>query len=114
MATIDPVEFESSSAEDVYRFRAKLEGLSPLLMSHPRGMDKEEGKETLRAARKAKAPSREEEAAERLYLDASGALYVPVLAIGRSLIEAGKLFQDPDNKRARMSKMLAAGIYMPE
>lgn len=101
--------------EQIYVFKATLEGLSPLLMAHPRGMETTEDDEKLESSKTKKdKPSYKEEAAGKVYRDPLNALYVPVLAIGRAMVEAGKQFKDPSNKRATLSRVIAAGVYLPE
>jgi hypothetical protein len=107
------ISLDSISGSEEYIFRAKLEGVTSLLMSHPRGMEPDDN--TIKSSRSKKAVLTAEQVAEaRVYRDPLGALYVPVMAVGRALIEAGKSFQDPANKRATLTKAFAGSIFLPD
>lgn len=91
-------------------FRARLVGLTPLLMNNPASMlvtdaPKVKGKKT--------NPTAEEDAAVKAYRLATGELYVPTVMVFQSMIEAGKLFNDPDNPRRRISYKIAAALFPP-
>lgn len=118
-ATEEALLLHAVADEPEYTFRAVLEGLSPLLMSHPRGMTPEEDDGSMKSSRtKKKQPTPEEEAEGRVYRDVFGALYVPVLAVNRAMVEAGKLFKDPRSPRGmssfKTSGALTGGVFMPD
>ena len=117
MATTTEQVKGTIAEESIYLFKARIEGLSPILMAHPRGMEPEEdpkakGPQPRNAAKQTLTP--DEEAETRVYRDPVGNLYVPVLAIARVLVTAGGLFQDPNYKRGTLAKGMAAGVYMPD
>lgn len=97
-----------------YIFRAELTGITPLLMSHPRGMEKEEVTTAPKSRGAKETVSKEDEAAGRLYIDSTGFLYVPTMAVYGAITEAAKLFQDPDYKRRTLAGTISAALFLPD
>lgn len=102
--------------ESEYLFRAELAGITPLLMAHPRGMEQQSDDDPAVAqSRRVKTKTTpEQEAANRAYVDYSGALYVPTAAVYRAIMTAAKWFKDPVNKRAGLTGAMAGALYLPD
>jgi hypothetical protein len=91
-------------------FRAEIHGVTPLLMNNPASMSmsadaKAKGKKSI--------PTPDEEAAAKAYRLPSGDLCMPTVMLFQSMIEAGKLLNDPDNPRRRISYKIAAALFPP-
>lgn len=89
-------------------FTARLVGVTALLMNNPASMQQS----ATPKARKA-IPSPEDEAAAKTYASSTGVLCVPVVMLFQAMVEAGKLLNDPDNKRRRISYRVAASLFPP-
>ena len=100
----------SDFAINEVEFRAELHGVTALLMNNPASM--QSAAET-KAKGKKKIPTPEDEAASKAYRLASGDLIVPVVMVFQSMVEAGKLLNDPDNARRRLSYKIAAALFPP-
>lgn len=111
MSTIS-IQPTSGALETVQAtFHARLRSLTPLLMHAPTAMKANTG-EVKRSGQK-NIPTPEEEAAQGAYQFDDGTLYLPAVALQRTMIEAGKAFQNPTNKRATLMRAIAATLVPP-
>lgn len=107
------IQIETTSTATVVQaaFHARLRSLTPLLQHAPTAM-KPQSNEIGRAGKK-NIPTPEDEAEMGAYRLKNGVLYLPAVALQRTMIEAGKSFQNPTNKRATMMKVIAATLVPP-
>lgn len=88
---------------------ARLVGVMPLLMNNPASM---QGPANMPKGKKV-IPKPEEEAASKAYRLPTGELFIPTVMVFQAMIEAGKLLNDPDNPRRRISYKVAAALFPP-
>jgi hypothetical protein len=101
---------QASSTQEA-QITAKLRGMTPLLMHRPGGMTAATGE--VKRTNERRIPTPEEEVVQAEYRDDDGILFAPARWIMRAMVEAGKAFQNPQNKRQTMMKVLAAAIIPP-
>lgn len=94
------------------RFTARIQGLTPLLMHSPRGMQAADSTPQKKNAKKIPTPA--EEAELGTWRDEDGNLALKAEAVMEAIREGGKQFADPQNKRATLYRRLSAGIFPSE
>ena len=104
------IEVPDIGFEDA-QFRALIAGASALLMNNPAGMQVVSDETKRTTERKIPLPADEAEA--KAYRLATGELYVRPEAIRRAMVLGAKEFADPRNKRATLTKPVAAAIGAP-
>jgi hypothetical protein len=105
-----PIDVPDAGFRDA-RFRAHIVGVSALLMNSPAGM--RAASDELKRSSESNVPLPGVEAESKAYRLSTGELYIPPAAIRGSMVEAGKEFRNPTNKRATLTKPVAAALGAP-
>jgi hypothetical protein len=89
-------------------YEVKIEGTTPMLMNRP---NQEEISDKSKTAKR-ETNTNEEKAAEKLYTDSEGRVYIPSTWIRGSLVEAGKQKKmgGKGNSKSNYSKPIGAGV----
>lgn len=110
MATLI-IEPDETLATKTAAFTAELRGVTPLLMHryNPQAqLDK-----SLKKTNTKNIPTPEEEAEKGAYKMDDGILYAPSRWLMRSMVESGKAFTNPANKRQSLKNTIASTILPP-
>lgn len=110
MATVEISLDEIPSVTEA-QISAKITGLTPILQHRPGSMMAATGE--VKKSSEKRIPTPEEECEAAVYRNEDGILYIPSQWIVRAMVESGKGFQNPQNRRATMMKPLAAALVPP-
>ena len=92
-------------------FTARLVGVTALLMNNPASM--KAASDEAKVKGKKSIPTPEVEAESKEYRLPTGELFIPTVMVFQSMIEAGKLLNDPEQPRRRISYRVAAALFPP-